>query len=186
MMPKEDLNRRRTIACEVRDVEKEKAEIDALREEVSKWNRERKMEIETQNKLDPNVGTASSYYERERKVHALEKQLDKAKRSKETMAANLETRLKKREILASSANDLVFVVDNAVALHFKATMTEEADNDIKAARKNKSNRRYADESYATINSVDFEDKVLYEDPNDDDVAYEIKRKRNEDIHANRA
>ena len=44
------------LACEERDVEKEKARIDALREEVSKWNRERKMEIETQNKLDPNVG----------------------------------------------------------------------------------------------------------------------------------
>ena len=101
------------------------------------------------------------------------------------MAANLETRLKKREILASSANDLVFVVDNAACDTLQSNDDRETDNDIKAARKNKSNRRYADESYAIINSVDFEDKVLYEDPNDDDVANEIKRKRNEDIHANR-
>ena len=173
-----------SLACEERDVEKEKARIDALREEVSKWNRERKMEIETQNKLDPNVGNVELLRARE-EVHALEKQLDKAKRSKETMAANLETRLKKREILASSANDLVFVVDNAARDTLQSNDDGETDNDIKAARKNKSNRRYADESYATINSVDFEDKVLYEDPNDDDVAYEIKRKRNEDIHANR-
>ena len=172
------------LACEERDVEKEKARIDALREEVSKWNRERKMEIETQNKLDPNVGNVELLRARE-EVHALEKQLDKAKRSKETMAANLETRLKKREILASSANDLVFVVDNAARDTLQSNDDGETDNDIKAARKNKSNRRYADESYAIINSVDFEDKVLYEDPNDDDVAYEIKRKRNEDIHANR-
>ncbi|CAL6285848.1 unnamed protein product [Bathycoccus prasinos] len=172
------------LACEERDVEKEKARIDALREEVSKWNRERKMEIETQNKLDPNVGNVELLRARE-EVHALEKQLDKAKRSKETMAANLETRLKKREILASSANDLVFVVDNGARDTLQSNDDGETDNDIKAARKNKSNRRYADESYAIINSVDFEDKVLYEDPNDDDVAYEIKRKRNEDIHANR-
>lgn len=172
------------LACEERDVEKEKARIDALREEVSKWNRERKMEIETQNKLDPNVGNVELLRARE-EVHALEKQLDKAKRSKETMAVNLETRLKKREILASSANDLVFVVDNAARDTLQSNDDGETDNDIKAARKNKSNRRYADESYAIINSVDFEDKVLYEDPNDDDVAYEIKRKRNEDIHANR-
>ena len=172
------------LACEERDVEKEKARIDALREEVSKWNRERKMEIETQNKLDPNVGNVELLRARE-EVHALEKQLDKAKRSKETMAANLETRLKKREILASSANDLVFVVDNAARDTLQSNDDGETDNDIKAARKNKSNRIYADESYAIINSVDFEDKVLYEDPNDDDVAYEIKRKRNEDIHANR-
>ena len=172
------------LACEERDVEKEKARIDALREEVSKWNRERKLEIETQNKLDPNVGNVELLRARE-EVHALEKQLDKAKRSKETMAANLETRLKKREILASSANDLVFVVDNAARDTLQSNDDGETDNDIKAARKNKSNRRYADESYAIINSVDFEDKVLYEDPNDDDVAYEIKRKRNEDIHANR-
>ena len=172
------------LACEERDVEKEKARIDELREEVSKWNRERKMEIETQNKLDPNVGNVELLRARE-EVHALEKQLDKAKRSKETMAANLETRLKKREILASSANDLVFVVDNAACDTLQSNDDRETDNDIKAARKNKSNRRYADESYAIINSVDFEDKVLYEDPNDDDVANEIKRKRNEDIHANR-
>ena len=172
------------LACEERDVEKEKARIDELREEVSKWNRERKMEIETQNKLDPNVGNVELLRARE-EVHALEKQLDKAKRSKETMAANLETRLKKREILASSANDLVFVVDNAARDTLQSNDDRETDNDIKAARKNKSNRRYADESYAIINSVDFEDKVLYEDPNDDDVANEIKRKRNEDIHANR-
>jgi len=172
------------LACEERDVEKEKARIDELREEVSKWNRERKMEIETQNKLDPNVGNVELLRVRE-EAHALEKQLDKAKRSKETMAANLETRLKKREILASSANDLVFVVDNAACDTLQSNDDRETDNDIKAARKNKSNRRYADESYAIINSVDFEDKVLYEDPNDDDVANEIKRKRNEDIHANR-
>jgi hypothetical protein len=137
------------LACEERDVEKEKARIDALREEVSKWNRERKMEIETQNKLDPNVGNVELLRARE-ELHALEKQLDKAKRSKETMAANLETRLKKREILASSANDLVFVVDNAARDTLQSNDDGETDNDIKAARKNKSNRRYADESYAII------------------------------------
>ena len=58
------------LACEERDVEKEKARIDALREEVSKWNRERKMEIETQNKLDPNVGNVELLRARE-EVHAL-------------------------------------------------------------------------------------------------------------------
>ena len=78
-----------------------------------KWNHEREKEIETQNALDPYVGNVELLRARE-EVHALEKQLDKAKRSKEAMAANLETKLKKRDILVNSANDRVFVVGNAM------------------------------------------------------------------------
>jgi len=150
------------LAREQHDVANEKAKIQALRAEVLKWNREREMEIETLNKLDPNVGNVDLLRARE-EVHELEKQLEKAKRAKEAMAANLETRLKKREILASSANDLVFVVDNIVP-------------DTRVSNNSRG---------AHTNNDEFEDRVLYEDPNDDDVANEIKRKRNEDIQANR-
>ena len=139
------------------------------------------MEIETQNKLDPYVGNVELLRARE-EVHALEKQLDKAKRSKETMAANLETKLKKREILANSANDRVFVVGNAMHEARESNDTEMTNNNFEDGGKNKSNRTQSTSHTPRINSVDFDDIVLYEDPNDDDVANEIKRKRNEDIH----
>ena len=170
------------LTREKRDVAKEKARIEELREEVLKWNHEREKEIETQNALDPYVGNVELLRARE-EVHALEKQLDKAKRSKEAMAANLETKLKKRDILANSANDRVFVVGNAMH-EARESNDKDANNNFEDGGNNKPNDT-VDESYASINADVFDDIVLYEDPNDDDIANEIKRKRNEEILANR-
>ena len=170
------------LTREKRDVAKEKARIEELREEVLKWNHEREKEIETQNALDPYVGNVELLRARE-EVHALEKQLDKAKRSKEAMAANLETKLKKRDILVNSANDRVFVVGNAMN-EARESNDKDANNNFEDGGNNKPNET-VDESYASINADVFDDIVLYEDPNDDDIANEIKRKRNEEILANR-
>ena len=58
------------------------------------------------------------------------------------------------------------------------------NNNFEDGGNNKPNET-VDESYASINADVFDDIVLYEDPNDDDIANEIKRKRNEEILANR-
>ena len=83
-------------------------------------------------------------------MHALEKQLDKAKRSKEAMAANLETKLKKRDILAHSANDRVFVVGNAMH-EARESNDKDANNNFEDGGNNKPNDT-VDESYANINA----------------------------------
>ena len=153
-----------------------------MRSFARKWNHEREKEIETHNALDPYIGNVELLRARE-EVHALEKQLDKAKRSKEAMAANLETKLKKRDILANSANDRVFVVGNAMH-EARESNDKDANNNFEDGGNNKPNDT-VDESYASINADVFDDIVLYEDPNDDDIANEIKRKRNEEILANR-